>query len=136
MPDTLAEAAHIGASVLLVEHGVVAGDRVAVVAENSVAEVAMFFAASGPGAWPVIVNARLSSREIETICAHCQPRVEVFATGNSSDAAQHSSRRGGVEFSDGALGPVAFGPTAVHTTPEESRASIYTGSGFGGPFPL
>ena len=63
------------AAVLLLERGVVAGDRVAIVAENSVAEVAMFFAASRLGAWPVIVNARLSSREVETTCAHCQPRV-------------------------------------------------------------
>lgn len=127
------------AAVLLLERGVVAGDRVAVVAENSVAEVALFFAASTLGAWPVIVNARMSPREVETICAHCQPRVEVFITGTSVDAGQHAGRRGGVELRDTELGRVAFSPTATQVVPEAPRLAervatlIYTSGTTGAP---
>lgn len=124
---------------LLRERGVVAGDRVAIVAENSVAEVAFFFAASWLRAWPVIVNARMSYREIETICGHCQPRVEVFVTGSSVDAGRHATRRGGVECSEKGLGRFAFGPTAADTLAEGSALAdrvatlIYTSGTTGAP---
>lgn len=127
------------AATLLLERGVVVGDRVAVVAENSVAEVAVFFAASGLGAWPVVVNARLSSREIETICSHCQPRVEVFIVGISDEADRHARQRGGVELSDSQLGRIAFGRTATHAAPEEPSVAervatlIYTSGTTGAP---
>lgn len=69
--------------------GVAAGDRVMIVAENCADEIALLFAASDCGAWPVIVNARLSPREIESIREHCRPRVRAFTLG-SPDAVAHA----------------------------------------------
>ena len=77
---------------LLAARGVVAGDRVMIVAENCVAEIALFFAASELGAWPILLNARLSEREIETIRAHCRPRLQLFTSIVSQDARAHSQR--------------------------------------------
>ena len=55
---------------LFATHGVIAGDRVVIVAENGLAQVAAFFGASLLGAWPTLLNARASAREIDAIqCA-------------------------------------------------------------------
>ena len=52
---------------LFATHGVIAGDRVVIVAENGLAQVAAFFGASLLGAWPTLLNARASAREIDAI---------------------------------------------------------------------
>lgn len=80
------------AAALLRENSVVAGDRVMLVSENSADQIALLFAIGELRAWPVIVNARLSQREIEVIRAHCEPRVQVFTTGISADARDHAER--------------------------------------------
>ena len=49
----------------LVELGVRPGDRVMIVCENCRALAAILFAAAGVDAWPVLVNARLSAREVD-----------------------------------------------------------------------
>src|SRR5436309_500793 len=49
--------------------GVGTGDRVLIVAENSLAMITLIFALSELGAWPVVTNARLTAREIEEIRA-------------------------------------------------------------------
>src|SRR5262249_56902709 len=54
--------------------GVRAGDRVMIVNENCIAAGLVFFAASALDAWPILVNARLSPREIDTIAGHAEPR--------------------------------------------------------------
>lgn len=72
--------------------GVQPGDRIVVVNENSIAVVALLFAISGLDAWPVLVNARLSAREIDAICAHAAPRALCFTTGVSPEAARHAER--------------------------------------------
>src|ERR1700734_600441 len=51
----------------LVEQGIRPGDRVMVIAENCRSSIAVFFAISKAGAWPVMVNPRLSAREIDAI---------------------------------------------------------------------
>lgn len=68
--------------------GVTAGDRVMIVAENCADEIALLFGASDCGAWPVIVNARLSPREIDSIREHCRPRVQAFTLGLPAAAAR------------------------------------------------
>ena len=47
------------------ELGIRSGDRVMLVGENSRAFVAVLVAAASLDAWPVLVNARLSAREID-----------------------------------------------------------------------
>ena len=67
--------------------GVRPGDRVMIVAENSLSAVAFLLACSRHDAWAVPVNARITVREIEEIWQHCTPRAVIFAAPGSRDAA-------------------------------------------------
>src|SRR5438874_1804611 len=69
------------------------GDRVMIVSENSLALVALILAASEIDAWSVVVNPRLSAREIDLIREHSGAR-RVFYTIEVSDAARDNSRKG------------------------------------------
>ena len=77
---------------LLRARGVTCGDRVMIVAENCVAEIVLCFAAIELGAWPTIVNARMSDREIDVIRVHSEPRVQLFTSFVSPEAAAHARR--------------------------------------------
>lgn len=77
----------------LAELGVRAGDRVMAVGENGLATAALLLAAGDMDAWAVIVNARLSPREVDEIRDHCQPRRVFYAT-SSPEAAAHAARHG------------------------------------------
>ncbi|TEA69999.1 long-chain fatty acid--CoA ligase [Pollutimonas harenae] len=66
--------------------GVSSGHKVMIVGENCPEMIVMLFACSTLGAWPISVNARLSSREIETIARHSDPTLTFF-TARCSDAA-------------------------------------------------
>ena len=78
--------------------GFVAGDRVLVVAENAVAVVVLLLACSRLDLWAVIVNARLSTREIEVIAEHSRPRGIFFTAGLSREAAAHAAHYAATEF--------------------------------------
>src|SRR5579863_1506603 len=67
----------------LADAGVRPGDRVMVVAENCRAFVAILFALSGLDAWPVLVNARVSARELDQIRDHCGARLVIYTTNVS-----------------------------------------------------
>ena len=69
-------------------------DRVAIVAENCLELVALLFATSARGACAVIVNPRLSARELDAILDHAQPRCVVAAVDVSAEAAAHAERLG------------------------------------------
>lgn len=60
--------------------GVRGGDRVMLVSENCVAQVALLLAIASIDAWSVTVNARLSEGELAAIRAHCRPRCVLTAT--------------------------------------------------------
>lgn len=68
--------------------GVQAGDRVMLVCENCVAVCELILACSEAGAWPVIVNARMSRPELEKIRDHCGARL-VICTLVSEAAERH-----------------------------------------------
>jgi acyl-CoA synthetase (AMP-forming)/AMP-acid ligase II len=51
------------------------GDRVIIVSENSLALVALILAASEIDAWSVVVNPRLSAREVDLIREHSGARA-------------------------------------------------------------
>ncbi len=76
----------------LVAHSVRPGDRVMIVGENCIALAALLLAASEIDAWPLVVNARLSQREIDTVREHSAARVVVFTHGVSTEAARHADR--------------------------------------------
>jgi acyl-CoA synthetase (AMP-forming)/AMP-acid ligase II len=74
--------------------GAGAGDRVLIVLENSVLAVVAVLAAARLRAWAVPINARLSAGEVDTIRAHCSPRVTVYTAGVSAEARAHGERHG------------------------------------------
>jgi long-chain acyl-CoA synthetase len=74
--------------------GVRPGDRVMLVCENCRAFVAIFLALAGLDAWPVLVNARLSAREIDNARDHCGARRVIYMTSVSPHAMAHAKRHG------------------------------------------
>ncbi|AOJ12012.1 class I adenylate-forming enzyme family protein [Burkholderia mayonis] len=74
--------------------GVQGGDRVMIVAENSVAQLVLLFATTRLAAWAIVSNARLAAAELDAIVAHAQPRLIAFVTDTSPDACAHAERRG------------------------------------------
>jgi long-chain acyl-CoA synthetase len=125
----------------LVESGVRPGDRVMVIGENCRAFVAAFLALSGIDAWPVLVNARLSAREVDEIREHCGARRVIYTTGVSQHAAKHAGRHGAAIRDMGDLGPIGLSPVneLVEPEPIETDSSnrvaalIYTSGTTGKP---
>jgi long-chain acyl-CoA synthetase len=66
------------------------GDRLLLVGENSMAQVALIFAAAAVDVWMVNLNARLSGHEIEAIRRHCAARRVIYLSADSSDAHHHA----------------------------------------------
>jgi len=63
--------------------GVRRGDRVMLVCENRIEDVVAYFACNLRGAWPIVVNAKLSAREIDEIREHSGARA-VIRKGETS----------------------------------------------------
>ncbi|HEY1997743.1 class I adenylate-forming enzyme family protein [Paraburkholderia sp.] len=82
------------AAAQLRDWGVRGGDRVMIVAENSIAQIVLLFAAAKLDAWALMSNARLSAAELDAIRAHAGPRVVAYAVETSPDAQQHAQRHG------------------------------------------
>src|SRR5207244_11516972 len=70
------------------------GDRIMIVCDNCRAFVAILLAAASLDAWPVLVNARLSAREIDEIRDHCGARRVFYTTSVSPHATAHAKRHG------------------------------------------
>ncbi|SFP67198.1 Acyl-CoA synthetase (AMP-forming)/AMP-acid ligase II [Tranquillimonas alkanivorans] len=79
---------------LMSGHGVGPGDRILVVAENCLAVAVAVMAASRLNAWAVPVNARMSAAEIARITAHAQPRLTLYTSHVSKEAASHAEAAG------------------------------------------
>ena len=121
--------------------GVRPGDQVMVVAENSIAQAALVLAISAAEAWSVVVNARLSAREIDLIRDHSGARRVLYTSAVSPDARAHAERHG-AEFLDlPSVGPLALGPLAPEVVPEPASADpakrvavlLYTSGTTGAP---
>jgi long-chain acyl-CoA synthetase len=121
--------------------GVRPGDRVMIVGENSRAFVALLFATTALDAWPVLVNARLSARELEQIRDHSKPRRVFYTVSASSLAADHAQQAGAlVEEKDG-FGSIGIGSLQEESEPEpldsnissRTAALIYTSGSTGLP---
>ena len=120
----------------LLAKGVVAGDRVMIVAENGIAQIAAFFAASLLDAWPVLINARMTAHEVDTILEHCDPRIVLFAGTQSSDAAAHAERHDATLANGDALRWGAVRTAAIPeigTKAQPVAALIYTSGTTGAP---
>jgi long-chain acyl-CoA synthetase len=98
--------------------GVRPGDRVMIVGENCREFVILLLASAGLDAWPVLVNARLSASEIDTIRDHCGARRVLYTTSASSHAGDHAKRHGAKLEDVGVLGFVAVGLLHESVEPE------------------
>jgi long-chain acyl-CoA synthetase len=102
----------------LLDCGVRPGDRVMIVCENCRAFVTIVLALAELNAWPVLVNARLSAREIDQIRDHSGARRVIFTTNVSPNAREHAKRHGAVIRELGDCGPIAIGPLNEKVEPE------------------
>lgn len=100
------------------------GDRVMIVGENCRAFVTILLGLADLDAWPVVVNARLSAREVEQIREHSGARRVFFTVSVSPQAAAHAKQAGAaLEDRDG-LGTVGVGPLREDATSEPLDSSV------------
>ena len=125
----------------LTQSGVRAGDRVMVVCENCCAAVSLFLACTAIEAWPVVVNARLSERELDEIAAHSEARRIIFTTSVSPRAKAHAERLNASLEDPAGFGLVGLSPLndacmpePLEQAPEKNvSALIYTSGTTGKP---
>jgi len=130
-----------GTAVTLADYGVRPGDRVMIVSENSLALAAILLAASEIDAWSVVVNPRLSEREIDLIRDHSGARRVFYTIEVSDNARQHANRHGAAIATLDALGTLGVGPLNEQTAPEpvetdrsrQVAALLYTSGTTGNP---
>jgi long-chain acyl-CoA synthetase len=121
--------------------GIRPGDRLLIVGENSIALAGLLLAASTIDAWGIVVNPRLSPRELDQIRDHSGARRAFFATAVSKEAASHASRLGAVVRDLGPLRDIGITPlnaAAIVEPVEESGGRqvavlIYTSGTTGAP---
>jgi len=123
------------------ELGIRPGDRVMILVENCRAFVAVFLALTAINTWPVLVNARLSTQEVDQIRDHCGARRLLYMVGVSPQAMKHAKRHEAEIRELGNLGPVGIGalnervqPEPLESeAPENIAALIYTSGTMGLP---
>ncbi|HVI14010.1 MAG TPA: AMP-binding protein, partial [Pseudolabrys sp.] len=97
--------------------GIRAGDRVMIVSENSISLACLLLAASRLDAWAIVVNPRLSPREVDQIRDHSGARRAFFTTDVSQEAAAHATRYGAPVLDVGPLHGI--GVSALRETSAE-----------------
>lgn len=107
----------------LADLGVRPGDRVMIVCENCRLFVGILLALSELDAWPVLVNARLSAREVDQIRDHCGARRTIYTTSVSPHAREHAKRHRATTEDVAGLGAVGVGPLNPDTAPEPLEAN-------------
>ncbi len=124
----------------LTDNGVRPGDRVMIVAENSLALFAFILACSRLDAWALLVNARITLREIERLAGHAEPRAIVFTHGASTEAGGHGKALDAVALGQQAFGRVMIAghrsatPEPTSQSPDEQVAALlYTTGTTGDP---
>jgi long-chain acyl-CoA synthetase len=111
-------------AVWLTSLGVRPGDRVMLVLENCRAFIAVLFALSRIDAWPVLVNAHLSAREIDQIREHCGARRVLYTVDVSPHAKEHAVRHKADIITGKNLGPIGVGPLNEGVEPEPLEAEV------------
>jgi acyl-CoA synthetase (AMP-forming)/AMP-acid ligase II len=101
-----------------------------IVCENCRAFVALLLALAEINAWPVLVNARLSAREVDEIRDHCSARLVIFTTSVSPQAREHAKRHGAATQEVAGFGAIAVGPVnnGVEPEPVDSEAAQRIGA--------
>jgi long-chain acyl-CoA synthetase len=128
-------------AITLTDYGIGPGDRVMIVSENSLALAAILLAISELDAWSVVVNPRLSEREIDLILDHSGARRVFYTVEVSDNARQHANRHGAAIVALHDLGILGIGPLNEGAEPgpvetDRSRqvaALVYTSGTTGNP---
>ena len=107
--------------------GVRPGDRVVIVGENCRSFIAILLASAALDVWPVLVNARLSNREIDEIQDHCGARRVLYTISVSPHASDHAKRHGAVVEEREGLGAVGIGPLNEEAVPESLDSNVADG---------
>jgi acyl-CoA synthetase (AMP-forming)/AMP-acid ligase II len=102
----------------LIASGVRPGDRVLMVCENCRAFAAVLLAVAAIDAWPVLVNAKLSAREIDAVREHSGARRVIYTTSVSPHASEHARRHHAVIADAAGLGPIGLGELNESAVPE------------------
>lgn len=121
--------------------GIRPGDRMMIVSENCIALAGLLLAASQVDAWAIVVNPRLSPRELDQIRDHSGSRRMFFTADVSAEAANHAQRVGAEIGKIGLLENIGISalneaaiPEAVETNPAKQVAVlIYTSGTTGTP---
>lgn len=98
--------------------GVRPGDRVLLIAENSVAHVVCILAISQLDAWSATVNARLSEREIDNFLSHSGARRAIYFGVVSPQATLHGLAHGARQVTWPGIGDILLGPLNDQAEPE------------------
>lgn len=104
--------------------GIRPGDRVMIVCENCRPFAAILLALASLDAWSVLVNARLSAREVDEIREHSGARRVIYTTQISAQAREHAKRHGAVVTEVPRLGPIGLGPLNESVQPEPLEPDI------------
>jgi acyl-CoA synthetase (AMP-forming)/AMP-acid ligase II len=108
----------------LAELGIRPGDRVMLVGENGQAFVTILLSLAALDAWIVVVNARLSTREVDQIQQHSGARIAIFTMTGSPQSASHAKRyRAAIEERPG-MGQIGVGPLNQNAQPEPLESDI------------
>ena len=121
--------------------GVRPGDRMMIVSENCMALAALLMAASRIDAWAIVVNPRLSARELDQIRDHSGARRMFFTADVSKEALAHAERYGAAIQAVGPLEAIGVSALNEHAETEPVAASpseqvavlIYTSGTTGTP---
>ena len=91
-------------------HGIKGGDKVVVVSENSAMYAACLFGLSEIDAWSVLVNARQSKTELDSIIKHSKAKCVLFTTRASQQAEDHAKNLSASTIADIDCGPIVCTP--------------------------
>ena len=121
--------------------GIRPGDRLIIASENCIALAGLLLAASTLDAWTIVMNPRLSAREINQIRDHSGARRMFLTVGVSKEAAAHAEHLGAVVQVLGPLKDIGVTDLNSDTEPEQVEADrakqvavlIYTSGTTGTP---
>ncbi len=121
--------------------GIRPGDRMIIVSENCIALAGLLLAGSQIETWAIVVNSRLSARELDQIRDHSGARRMFFTAGVSAESANHAQRVGATIGKVGPLEDIGISALNETTIPEPVESSpakqvavlIYTSGTTGTP---
>jgi long-chain acyl-CoA synthetase len=125
----------------LMDRQVRGGDRVLIFGDNCRAAVAVFFAVTKLGAWPVMINPKLSPREIDAIRQHSGARCAIYAAPHSRQRREHAEQQGAKFEKVAGAGELAISPIDVSAVQaridgigsDRVAALVYTSGSTGQP---